>query len=466
MLRGRPARLVGRIVTAAALMVGLTVGVAAPLLDVGFAPVLSPSMRPALEAGDLAVVRTVPSDALSVGTIVLLAGSPDAGPAVVAHRIVTIDRDEAGLRVRTQGDANPTSDARTVPITESDVEVVVGRIPSLGHLAVALSRTPARIAIVAVVLVALLLTVDRATRRRTTTRHGSPRPETSRRTEQAMHDRPLGRRPGRPRRRPTLIATLAAVALMTATLVTAAVTLTTPASTPPASAAATGPTVLAAALEQYGIDEPAPVVLTALERLLDGAIDVGVMDHGVLTVVAGEDPLSVPCFVGAHLRRERERWADVGPVWSRAHERLGLMPGGCTPGDGSPCGLVLRLRLMTDAARELAARDECDLDCAHRLQRLQQRLDTTAREVDELDVEQLGAGSDAARDAARLVEEARSVMTAVGERIRVAEEEAPVPDPGFDLEEECDIDDTARTDDASATTGPTATTETTEGARP
>ena len=453
-MRSRPAaRLLGHIVTATALSVGLAIGVVAPLLDVGFAPVLSPSMQPALDEGDLAIVRTVSTDTLAVGTIVLLAGTADTTADVVAHRIVALERGADGTRVTTRGDANSTSDARTVLIAGPQAEVVVGSVPMLGHLSVAVSRTAARIAIVAVVLAALVLAIDRtaggrtASRRRTATntspRHAPPRP-----TEHVMHDGP----PTRIRRRPALVATLMAVALMTATLITAAVTLAGPATTPPASAEATGPTVLAAALDEYGVDAPDPEVVAVLERLVDDAIAVGVMDHGVLTVVAGQDPVSVPCFIGAHLRRERERWSDVGPVWSRAYERLGLEPGGCTPGDDAPCGLVLRLRLMTDVARELAAREECDLDCAHRLQRLQQRLDTTARQVEELDVEELGAGSDAAQDAARLVEDARAVIGVVDARIRLAEEGAPIPDPEF--EEECEQDD------ATETTGPN------EGARP
>lgn len=434
MRRRQMPRPLTRIATASAIAIGLTVGVVARLAGIGLAPILSPSMRPALDAGDLALVRDVDVDALDVGTVLLLAGGLDATDGVVAHRIVALERAEGRTVVRTRGDANVDVDPRAVTLVEPRARIVIGHVPLLGHLAVTLGTTAARVTLLAAVLVALVATIDRAAPRR---------------REERMHTL---RRPRRPRRP---VATLLATASVAAALVVLTDVAAGPPTALPAAADATGPTVLAAALEEFGIADPDVAVVSALEILVDDAIAVGVMDHGVLTVVAGQDPVSVPCFIGAHLRRERERWADVGPVWSRAHERLGLEPGGCTPGDDAPCGLVLRLRLMTDAARELAGREECDLDCAHRLQRLQRRLDTTAQAVDALDIEQLGAGTDAARDADRLVAEARTVLDVVGERIRVAEEEAPVPDPDF--EDECGTDDAP---------GTTTTNDPTEGATP
>lgn len=205
-----------------------------------------------------------------------------------------------------------------------------------------------------------------------------------------------------------------------------------------ATVEATARTLLDAALDHLGIADTSSGAIGALEPLVADAIRTGVLDHGVLTVVAGQDPTSVPLFVCAHERRERERWADVGPVWTRAYGALGLTPGGCDPSDDAPCGLVLRLRLMTDAGRELAAREDCDLDCAHRLGRLRDRLVVTAREVARLDLEELGAGVDTADDTAQLIDEADATILALSERIRIAEERAPVPDPGFDPDEECE----------------------------
>lgn len=158
------------LITALALTVGLIMGVIAPTVGLGFAPVLSPSMRPALAEGDLLVVRPVDTTRLSVGHIVLLAGGARMDTErsdVVAHRIVALERDEAGTHVHTQGDANPARDVGPRTITTPRASVVVASVPLLGHVALALASLPARLTIGAVVFIALVL----ATRRTMLVRH-------------------------------------------------------------------------------------------------------------------------------------------------------------------------------------------------------------------------------------------------------------------------------------------------------
>lgn len=101
------ARAAALLAALAGILVGIVIGVVAPLADVTFAPVLSPSMRPALREGDLLVVRRVPTSTLELGAIVLLerdATTPSA------HRVVALSRGSEGVRVRTRGDANPADD--------------------------------------------------------------------------------------------------------------------------------------------------------------------------------------------------------------------------------------------------------------------------------------------------------------------------------------------------------------------
>lgn len=203
----------------------------------------------------------------------------------------------------------------------------------------------------------------------------------------------------------------------------------------PALADATAPTVLDATLAHLGVAAPPVAARDALEVLVGDAIARGALARSVMTVVAGGDPLSVDPMLCAHLRREQQRWADVGPIWTRAHAALAEGDADCDPSEDTPCGLVQRLRLQTMAGDELAAHEGCDLDCAHRLQRLQERIEHTVRRIEELDAADLDAAQRGADvDVAALVDEAARTWSRIAERVRVIEQQAPVPDPGFDPE--------------------------------
>jgi hypothetical protein len=199
----------------------------------------------------------------------------------------------------------------------------------------------------------------------------------------------------------------------------------------PATADATPRTLLAATVDELGV-APLPVeVDAALEELVARAIAEGTLAHGVLTVVAGGDPVSVGPFLCAHLRREQRHWAEVGPVWTRAFDALGDLSD-CGPGDDAPCGLVLRLRLQTAAALELSAREDCDAECGERLERLRDRIERTARRLETLDADELDPGT----DRAGLLREAETAWIQLGEAIAAAT--ARGPGPRDDADEECD----------------------------
>lgn len=83
------------------------------------------SMRPALTAGDLVVVR---ADASAVpGRIVLVR---EAGHAAMLHRVVAVNPDGS---VRTRGDANPVEDITAAP--PSAVRGVVVAVVPVGSWA-------------------------------------------------------------------------------------------------------------------------------------------------------------------------------------------------------------------------------------------------------------------------------------------------------------------------------------------
>jgi len=227
------------------------------------------------------------------------------------------------------------------------------------------------------------------------------------------------------RLRPARVIAASAVAAVFAT----AVTVAGGPSAPPAAADATPRTLLAATIDELDV-APLPVeVDAALEELVARAIAEGILAHGVLTVVAGGDPISVGPFLCAHLRNEQRHWAEVGPVWTRAYEALGDLSD-CGPGDDAPCGLVLRLRLQTAAALELAAREDCDAECGERLERLRERLERTIRSMEALGVDELGAGT----DRAELLRAAETARRRLAEAITAAAARGPGP---RDDDEEC-----------------------------
>jgi signal peptidase len=118
--------------------------------------VLSDSMAPAWEAGDVVVsTPTAPQD-LRVGDVITFTPPADGRPSVT-HRIVAIDEPGAAPVVRTRGDASGADDPwgpiRLAPDTAWRVRADV---PNLGW-ALAGLRHPAALAATTILVPALLL---------------------------------------------------------------------------------------------------------------------------------------------------------------------------------------------------------------------------------------------------------------------------------------------------------------------
>ena len=130
-------------------------------LHLGFAPILSPSMQPALAPGDLALTRTVPATAVAVGDVVVLP-CPDAPGERYAHRVVAVTRSDGQPVVRTQGDANEAADPQALRITSTTVPIVIGQVPAVGTLALWGTHTWVRIAVILFVGPCVLVAAKRA----------------------------------------------------------------------------------------------------------------------------------------------------------------------------------------------------------------------------------------------------------------------------------------------------------------
>ena len=75
--------------------------------------VLTGSMRPTMPPGTTVVVKPIPFADIQVGDVITYQIS-SGEPAVVTHRVIGVNVTAEGIRLETQGDANPSPDAELV----------------------------------------------------------------------------------------------------------------------------------------------------------------------------------------------------------------------------------------------------------------------------------------------------------------------------------------------------------------
>ncbi|WP_295832083.1 S24/S26 family peptidase [uncultured Microbacterium sp.] len=188
-MRSRRIILIAGVATARAivtLVLSLAFWAAAPT-TLGWMPttVMTASMSPAIEAGDIVVSRPVPREALLPGRVVL-AIDPDRVDRLRLHRVAGIGAEGALV---TKGDANPAADS-----TPLDPDAVLGvgvlRVPAIG-LPLVWMRT-GQVVPLAVVVAVFALCLAVALRRGVDDGpdEPSPRPDGSPPTRRASRARP------------------------------------------------------------------------------------------------------------------------------------------------------------------------------------------------------------------------------------------------------------------------------------
>jgi signal peptidase len=140
----RPLRVIAGTLVSLAALAG---AVAVVVLGIGFSPVLSPSMAPTFDAGDLVITRAVATSEVGIGDVVVLP-RPDAPGERYVHRIVALQPTPTGPIVVTKGDNNPAADPQRLRITSGEVPIVTGSLPGLGELALGGQQTWPRIALI------------------------------------------------------------------------------------------------------------------------------------------------------------------------------------------------------------------------------------------------------------------------------------------------------------------------------
>lgn len=112
----------------------------------GFVPVLTGSMRPGIQPGDLVLVTPEPVSAVRAGQIIDFQ-PPGQGGIQVAHRVVSVSFGPGGAHIRTKGDANQVEDPWRSVLSGPTAWRVRMVLPRLGYLAVAEQNASLRLVV-------------------------------------------------------------------------------------------------------------------------------------------------------------------------------------------------------------------------------------------------------------------------------------------------------------------------------
>lgn len=156
-LPARVIRTAGNLVVAAVLLLSLAF-ILPSLFGYERYVITGGSMSGTFEKGAVAFERTVPVEKLKVGDVITYLPPPDSGlSTLVTHRIVTARTTDAGVVLRTQGDANADPDPWRFTLHDTVQPKVEFTVPAVGWLFLGLADREIRMLLIGVpaVLVAL-----------------------------------------------------------------------------------------------------------------------------------------------------------------------------------------------------------------------------------------------------------------------------------------------------------------------
>ncbi len=131
----------------------------------GFVPliVMTDSMYPTIQSGDLVICHTAKAEDVQKGDIIAFIDPAGNGESVVTHRVIEIMSEEGQPAFRTQGDANSFADELAVP-ADKLVGIYKIRIAGAGNAAMFL-QSSAGLVICVVIPLLLLISYDMIRRR-------------------------------------------------------------------------------------------------------------------------------------------------------------------------------------------------------------------------------------------------------------------------------------------------------------
>jgi len=125
--------------------------------------VLTDSMYPEIESGDLIICHTIEAEEVKVKDVISFFDPAGNGTSIVTHRVIEILNEDGQLKFRTRGDNNNTED-RDLVTADDLVGVYKTRIPGAGHIAMFMQSTAGLI--ICVVLPIILIVAYDLIRRR------------------------------------------------------------------------------------------------------------------------------------------------------------------------------------------------------------------------------------------------------------------------------------------------------------
>ena len=103
--------------------------------------VLTDSMYPDIQSGDLIICQTIDAEDVEVGDVISFYDPASSGSAVVTHQVIEILNEDGSLSFRTNGINNNTEDRLPVPAAKVIAEYTGLRIPGAGSLAIFMQST-------------------------------------------------------------------------------------------------------------------------------------------------------------------------------------------------------------------------------------------------------------------------------------------------------------------------------------
>ena len=131
----------------------------------GFLPliVLTDSMYPVIESGDLIICRTAEAEDVQVGDVISFFDPAGNGSSIVSHRVIEVTEYNGEVAWRTKGDNNNTEDRLLVQAEDLVARYEGTRLAGLGNVALFMQTVPG---LILCVIVPLLLLVGYDTVRR------------------------------------------------------------------------------------------------------------------------------------------------------------------------------------------------------------------------------------------------------------------------------------------------------------
>lgn len=127
--------------------------------------VLTDSMYPEIESGDLIICHHEEAEAIEVGDVIAFFDPAGNGTTIVTHRVVEIVTDDKGISWKTKGDNNNAED-RLLVSADKLVGVYEGtRVAGMGNVALFM-QTPTGLVVCVVLPLIALIAYDMIRRRR------------------------------------------------------------------------------------------------------------------------------------------------------------------------------------------------------------------------------------------------------------------------------------------------------------